>query len=455
MESLVTHGAAETYAARRLRSVLMAGFGGIAMVFLIGTIDAVRLLDTMRADDQILREKALARTNHLASIRSSILLTHTYLGDYFQDLNANPEDYLPKAEQTWSRMRSDLADYRSTTLEEEALVKSLEELLEQDWQHISRAMRSPAGRKPTAESFSATGVLPSKTLVIEITTQLESIDAKQEATTEAQIQGQFERLSGRLRTVLTLALAAALILAIGCLVYIFRIERQNRRRYDEILKGRKALEQLSARLVEAQETERRAISRELHDQIGQTLNALLVDAANLAKRIAPDDAVSQRYLDNIRSFAGSSVNSIRDIALLLRPSMLDDLGLIPALEWQAREVSRRTGIKVEVTAENVPDSLSDGVRTCIYRVAQEALQNVSRHSGAKSAVVSVHGESGSLFLSVADDGHGFDPERARGLGMLGMEERVRQLGGRFDIRSSPEKGATLRVTLPAAVAPTV
>jgi signal transduction histidine kinase len=95
------------------------------------------------------------------------------------------------------------------------------------------------------------------------------------------------------------------------------------------------------------------------------------------------------------------------------------------------------------------------VRTCIYRVAQEALQNVSRHSGAKSAVVSVHGESGSLFLSVADDGHGFDPERARGLGMLGMEERVRQLGGRFDIRSSPEKGATLRVTLPAAVAPTV
>jgi signal transduction histidine kinase len=277
---------------------------------------------------------------------------------------------------------------------------------------------------------------------------LENIDTKQEAATETQIQNQFEHLGGRLRTVLSLALAAALVLAIGCLVYIFRIERQNRRRYDEILKGRKELEQLSARLVDAQESERRAISRELHDQVGQTLNALLVDAANLAKRIQPGDAISSRYLDNIRTFADSSVNSIRDIALLLRPSMLDDLGLIPALEWQAREVSRRTGIKVDVTAENVPDSLPDGIRTCVYRIVQEALHNVSRHSGAKTAVITVREGGGALSLSVADDGSGFDPVRTRGLGMLGMEERVRQLSGRFEIQSAPGKGARLLVTLP-------
>jgi signal transduction histidine kinase len=253
-----------------------------------------------------------------------------------------------------------------------------------------------------------------------------------------------------LRTVLILALAAALILAIGCLAYILRIERQNRRRYEEILKGRNALEQLSARLLDVQETERRALSRELHDQVGQTLNALLVDAANLAKRIQPDDAVSLRYLDNIRSFADTSVNSIRDIALLLRPSMLDDLGLIPALEWQAREVSRRTGIKVEVVADNVPDSLPDEVRTCIYRVVQEALHNMSRHSGAKTAVVTVRDDGGSLFLSVADDGRGFAPESTRGLGLLGIEERIRLLGGRFEIQSAPGKGTKLNSTLPAA-----
>jgi signal transduction histidine kinase len=242
------------------------------------------------------------------------------------------------------------------------------------------------------------------------------------------------------------------LLAAGCLLYIIRIERQNSGRYQEVLKARGALEQLSARLVDAQEMERRTISRELHDQVGQTLNALLVEAANLAKRIETDDAVSLRYLDNIRKFADSSVNSIRDIALLLRPSMLDDLGLMPALEWQAREVSRRSGVKIAVTAENVSDSLPDEMRTCIYRVVQEALQNVSRHSRAKSAVVTVRQDDSSLFLSVEDDGSGFDPEKTRGLGMLGMEERVRQLGGQFEVQSAPGRGTVLKVKLPIAVA---
>ena len=427
------------YAGHRLRFILMAGFGAMAIVFLIATIDAVRLLGAMRAENKILRDQALARTNHLASIRSSILLTHAYLGDYFLDSDRE-KYYLTKVQETHTQMRSDLAEYHSSTIAEEALVARLSDMLEQDWQNISRTMLSSRNGKLEADA--------PKVSVIEITAQLENIDTKQEAATEAQIQDQFEHLGGRLRTVLSLALTAALVLAIGCLVYIFRIERQNRRRYDEILKGRKELEQLSARLVDAQESERRAISRELHDQVGQTLNALLVDAANLAKRIQPGDAISSRYLDNIRTFADSSVNSIRDIALLLRPSMLDDLGLIPALEWQAREVSRRTGIKVDVTAENVPDSLPDGIRTCVYRIAQEALHNVSRHSGAKTAVITVREDGGSLFLSVADDGSGFDPVRTRGLGMLGMEERVRQLGGRFEIQSAPGKGATLLVTLP-------
>jgi signal transduction histidine kinase len=221
---------------------------------------------------------------------------------------------------------------------------------------------------------------------------------------------------------LGLGFATALLLAAGCLIYIFRIERENNRRYQEVLNARISLEQLSARLVDAQEMERRTISRELHDQVGQTLNAVLVEAANLAKRIPPDDPVSLHSLDNIRKFADSSVNSIRDIALLLRPSMLDDLGLIPALEWQAREVARRSGMKVEVKAENVADSLPDEMRTCIYRVVQ--------------------------FLTVKDDGSGFDPSKTRGLGMLGMEERVRQLGGHLEVSSASGKGTVLRVTLP-------
>jgi signal transduction histidine kinase len=266
------------------------------------------------------------------------------------------------------------------------------------------------------------------------------VDARQTAATESAVRDQFESLGRGLALALNFSLAAALLVAVGCAVYVLRIERQNRT-------ARAALEGLSARLVDAQETERRTISRELHDQVGQTLNAVLVDAANLARRIPEDDTVSRGYLDNIRAYADSSVNSIRDIALLLRPSMLDDLGLIPALEWQAREVSRRTGIDIRVSAEGVDESLPDAVRTCIYRVTQEALQNVSRHSGAKHARVIVRQSADGLKLQVEDDGAGFDPVRTRGMGLLGMEERVRQLGGRLDVKSEPGRGTVLAVSL--------
>jgi signal transduction histidine kinase len=439
--------------ARGLRLALMIGFGGMALLFLIATIDAVRLLGAMRAENKLLRDAALQRSNHLASIRTSILLTHTYLGDYLLDSDRQrSQEYISEIREAWSGSSSNLANYRPSTLNEEAEVKRLGDLLNRHWQYISRAMSSPSNETRRDASFYNDEILPLKTSIVEITTQMEGIDAQQAASTEAQIQTEFELLGAGLSRALNLALGMALLLATGCLLYIFRIERQNRGRYQEVLKARHALEQLSARLVDAQEMERRTISRELHDQVGQSLNALLVEAANLAKRIQENDTVSLRYLNNIRTFADSSVNSIRDIALLLRPSMLDDLGLMPALDWQAREVSRRSGIKITVTAQNVSDSLPDEMRTCIYRVVQEALHNVSRHSMAKTAVVTVRQEDGSLFLSVEDDGGGFDHEKKRGLGMLGMEERVRQLGGHFEIQSAPGKGTILRVTLPIPVA---
>jgi signal transduction histidine kinase len=379
------------------------------------------------------------------------LLTHTYLGDYFLDADEQQsKNDWAKMRDAWSQLSSDLASYRPNTLDEEVLVRQLRSLLDQHWRTISDLM--PTDTRPRNTSLYTEEILPLRTSIVEITTQLEGIDAKQAATTEAQMEGQFEHLGARLSIVLSLGLGAAILLATGCFLYIFRIERQNRHRYAEVIRARRALEQLSAKLVDAQETERRTISRELHDQVGQTLNALLVDAANLSKRVGPEDTVSLRYLDNIRKYADSSVNSIRDIALLLRPSMLDDLGLIPALEWQAREVSRRSGIKVKVSAENVTDSLPDEMRTCIYRVVQEALQNVLRHSGAKCATVTVRQDDHSLDLSVEDDGHGFDPKLMRGLGMLGMEERVRQLGGQFEVQSTPGKGTVLRVRLPVPVA---
>jgi signal transduction histidine kinase len=390
------------------------------LIFLLAAVDAVRLLDRMRADNQILRDASVERSRRLASIRTYILLCN------------RSRDHSAELHAALARALDNLAGYRSSTLDETTQLNELRKLLELHWQAMEQAEPSPV----------------QATTVLEINTRVENVDSRQLAATGNEIRSQFENMGHRLSLVLVIALCAALLFAAGCFAYILRIERQDRRRYEEVLRNRGQLEQLSAKLVAAQETERRAISRELHDEVGQTLGAVLVDAANLANRIPAEDTVSHRYLDNIRSLADASVNSIRNIALLLRPSMLDDLGLIPALEWQAREVSRRSGIKVKVSAENVSDALPDPIRTCIYRIAQEALHNMSRHSKAANAVVGVRQTDGALELTVDDDGSGFDPALTRGLGLLGMEERVKQLGGRLEIRSQPGKGTRLSVALP-------
>jgi len=132
--------------------------------------------------------------------------------------------------------------------------------------------------------------------------------------------------------------------------------------------------------------------------------------------------------------------------------MLDDFGLIPALEWQAREVAKRTGMRVLVES-NVTGELPEEHKTCIYRVVQEALHNCARHAQATTAQVSVQHDAGRIVVKVQDDGSGFDPQRVRGLGLMGMEERSRHLGGSFDIDSQPGRGTLLRVVLPLASMP--
>jgi signal transduction histidine kinase len=133
---------------------------------------------------------------------------------------------------------------------------------------------------------------------------------------------------------------------------------------------------------------------------------------------------------------------------LLRPSMLDDFGLIPALNWHARETSKRTGLNVRITADDVSDDLPDEHKTCIYRVVQEAIHNAARHARARSVQVIVKSEKGRIVFSVQDDGSGFDKRFVRGLGLLGMEERVRRLGGVWNIDSQMGRGTIIAAELP-------
>jgi len=136
------------------------------------------------------------------------------------------------------------------------------------------------------------------------------------------------------------------------------------------------------------------------------------------------------------------------MALLLRPSMLDDLGLSAALQWQAHQVARSTGIEIRVEAEDLPAEIPDDHKTCIFRVVQEALNNVCRHSNAEMVLIGLRAGDRKLTVSIQDNGRGFSLTGTRGLGLIGMQERVDSLGGSLKIVSGPGEGTVIEICLP-------
>ena len=148
-------------------------------------------------------------------------------------------------------------------------------------------------------------------------------------------------------------------------------------------------------------------------------------------------------MDRIRELVESSLAVIRNMALLLRPSMLDDLGLAAALGWLAREISRPTGVRIQVHADGLPGELPDEHKTCVFRIAQEALNNVCKHANAHSVEIAVRANESWLTVTVQDDGRGFQGGRAGGLGLTGMQERVESLGGSIKVTSGLGKGTLI------------
>ena len=226
----------------------------------------------------------------------------------------------------------------------------------------------------------------------------------------------------------------------------------NARLVGELLSGRRRLQTLSKKLVDVQETERRHFARELHDEIGQSLTAILY-RLEAAKR-APDSSAN-RILEETVEITDRAIQSVRDLALDLRPSLLDTAGLEDTLRWyidrQVRSDSLDVGLSVSPDAAELPLD----VRTACFRVAQEALTNVVRHAHARHARVELRRCPMKVELSVWDDGRGFNPDEARkrarngqSLGILGMQERAELLGGKVAFDSGPGRGTTVRAVLP-------
>ena len=430
--------------------VLVAGFGGLLLLMAAAETGALLFLNGWRESGAELQGHFLARNRTLEKIRANIYLS----GTFARDSLLAPEVSGAKAQiATLVNLRRDtdgLLDNYARSLEPEETVpfRTLRHEIDAYWKVLDRTFAwTEEERNKYRYAFFYEEMVPRRTSMLQIADRIATLNEEALKRGDIQLGSLFGRLQFGLVAMIVVTLLGGATLAALTIFHILRLEGQVQQRLQESVQARAGLQELSAKLVRAQEEERRALSRELHDEVGQSFSAVLMEAENL---LDLDPAAEVRpHLEALRSLAEKGMNEIRNMALLLRPSMLDDFGLVPALNWQARETAKRTGMRVQVDSE-VEDELPEEHKTTIYRIVQEALNNCSRHAQAKTVQVSVRGEDGQILLDVQDDGSGFDPQRVRGLGLLGMEERVRHLGGKFEIDSKPGRGTTLHIALPLA-----
>jgi signal transduction histidine kinase len=224
---------------------------------------------------------------------------------------------------------------------------------------------------------------------------------------------------------------------------------ENARLFEEVRAGRERLEALSRRLVEVQEAERRSVSRELHDEIGQLLTGLKL-VLEMGSRGRTEAMKAQ--LKEAQVLVSDLMERVRDLSLNLRPAMLDDLGLLPALLWHVERYSVQTHVQVDFQHSGLERRLAPEIETAVYRIVQEALTNVARHAGVQEAAVRLWADQQTLGVQIQDRGPGFDPEAVlsgmASSGLMGMRERALLLGGRFTVESSPGEGTRVQAELP-------
>jgi signal transduction histidine kinase len=212
---------------------------------------------------------------------------------------------------------------------------------------------------------------------------------------------------------------------------------------------------LLRQIVTAQEAERQRIARELHDETGQALTGLGLGLRAVKTMLCAENEPAARHVEELEAMAGSALDELRRVVADLRPSHLDDLGLIPALRWYTQEIEARSGVRVRLEAQPPPLPLRPELNTVLFRIVQEALSNVVRHAQAREAMVHLTATPEALYLTVSDDGRGFAPEpvfapqRGRqAWGLLGMQERAALVGGELTVNSAAGRGTTIGVVVP-------
>ena len=234
-------------------------------------------------------------------------------------------------------------------------------------------------------------------------------------------------------------------------ISVIRDNSKRARNQIDLNSSKEQLRNLALRLQNIREEERTLIAREIHDELGQLLTVLKIQISLISKKISGKEKVIHTQIQSSKDLIDQAINSVQKISSKLRPGILDDLGLIPALEWYVKEFEQLTGIKCECSLSQKPINLNPEQSTALFRITQEALTNVARHSLAKHVSIYLKNEIETLVLEITDNGigiHQFQIDNPNSLGLLGIKERAMVFGGKVSINGVPNQGTNLKIEWP-------
>jgi signal transduction histidine kinase len=431
------------------------GLAGLLLLVFVSVLTASRRTQDIYTQLEQLNAHHREVEAKLRRLRSDVNMSGIFVRDYLLD---QERPHGPEYRQSLARFRQDnmatLAELRKLAGAggaDTVRISSLQVKLEDYWQAFDPLFDWTLAEKSSQSyRFLRREVIPRREAVLSIAQEIEQLNNANLNDQRAQVTERFAEFQRGLYNLLWQSLLLGLVVASLAVSRLRVVERRTEEQRAITEDAERQLRLLSQQVVATQEEERKKLSRELHDHVGQMLTALRMELGRIDRARPGLQGDGIAALAECRQLVDDMVRTVRDLALGLRPSMLDDFGLQPALEWHARDVTRRYGLPVDLTVSGDVDSLPEQYRTCIYRAVQEALTNCVKHARASRIDVSVRETVYGLEVAVTDDGVGLDPARRRsGLGLRGIEERVRELKGTVRVESVAAAGTTLTIHLPA------
>lgn len=433
------------------RNALRVGFGVVLALGLFSTFEAARIQRGLSAATADIYRQHLQQDEVRFELRRTLWMATTAVRDYLLNPSPNRD----------KEFRDEISPLRSHAyewigrLDRIPETEELRNKFDEFWETVAGVSQSTDDMTPTQRyEFARRQVGMRRSALGQLLREWDAMGKTVLRESEERFENSRRFAADRLFWILGLSFLSAAAVSLFSLRYWEGLEARASAQHREVVAAKDELARLSSRLMEVQEQERAAIARDLHDEIGQGLATLRLEVAraeSLPERKLPE--IRER-LGRARVMSDSIVQTVRQMCMLLRPSMLDDLGLIPAIQWLAQDFQRRTNVTCRFTSEGVKDTLPEALRTCIYRVVQESLHNCEKHADATCVEIELRQTDQELQAVIVDNGNGFHPENARAgryFGLVGMRERALGAGGSLTIESAPGKGAKLELRVPLLI----